>query len=507
MNFRFLALALGGVLLLMGALMLGCCAFSSWIDLPEHPGVPSAWIISTSVTLSASCVLLWVGRAADRWRIFQREAFAVVALGWVLAGGFGALPLALAPVPAKVYGGTENVTLRATPWDALFESYSGLTTTGATVIDDLESLPMSLNLWRAMLQWIGGLGVVVLFVALLGFLGVGGKALFSKESSQLAEGGLTPRVRSLALSYLKIYLTLSLIAFSGLLVLGLGPFDALCHTMALVSTGGFSPYSASVEHFNNLLVYLWMALVMLAAATSFALHYQVFLLGRWKAWQHNDELRLFLIIVVVATGLIALDLWVRGVMAQDGVIRTWVNAFFQTVSIVTTTGFSSTDFGQWPTLAQTVLLVLMVVGGCAGSTAGGMKVGRIQVFAKAMIRHLRQSYRPHLVLKVHLNGRTVDEGRVTGVIAWVGLYFFVWVIAAGILSVMEPNLDSFASVFSATLSCLSNVGPGMEQVGPSHHCGFFSPWSKLWLSFLMVLGRLELVALLVVLIPGFWRRF
>ena len=504
MNLRFVSLILGGVLIIESLMMVVCCLFSWFFERESSPESFPAWLSSILILLFFVVVFGLFGRKADRDMIFRREALAVVGLSWLLCGIFGAIPFILGPCQMPW-------------WDALFESYSGFTTTGSTVVRHLEGLPESYLLWRSLMQWMGGMGVVVLFVALLGFLGVGGKALFQGETSGLAEGDLKPRIQSLSLSYLLIYLALTGVAGLGLLICGMSFFDAANHAMTAIATGGFSPKDASIAYYDSVFIQLWLVIIMIAGGVAFPIHYKIWVLKQVGVLRRNEETRLFFIVLGVAVVLVTLDLlirdrytWhntlVREHYTWDNVGAAFMDSLFSVVSVGTTTGYVTADFASWPPFAQVILLLLMVMGGCAGSTSGGVKAARMIVFAKEIFYQLRLVYRPRLIQRIRLNGKILEDTMVSAVTFYFALYLMIFIFGIVVLALLEPNLEIDSTV-SAVFACLNNIGPGLDQIGPTENFAFFNPASKMWLSLLMLLGRLELYAILLLFVPGFWKKY
>jgi trk system potassium uptake protein TrkH len=381
---------------------------------------------------------------------------------------------------------------------------SGFTTTGATVIVDLHVYPRAILLWRALTQWLGGLGILVLFVALLGSLGVGSKALFHHESSaRTGAGRVQERIQDLAMRLWQIYLGLSVICCLGLIVLGMSPFESVCHTMTAISTGGFSPRNESIAAYNSLRIELWITLFMLLGGVSFVLYARL-LTGRRESWKVDEEAKVYLAIVVVVAAAIAVDLvlvdrrysWASAARA----------AFFQVSSILTTTGFATTDFDQWPTLSRLLLLLVMAVGGCAGSTAGGVKVSRVILFVRTIKQQVVHAYRPNQVFALRLNDRVVDEPVMLQTVFLVALAGLTVTLGTLCVSLLEPALG-LDSCLSATVASVFNIGPGLGAVGPTKNFAHLGAGTMGVLSLLMLLGRLEFFAVLVLVVPALWRRY
>jgi len=490
MNYRFIYTTLGGICVI-NALMVFLCLLYSFVHEQGDDGLLANWLACLSINLTSGIAFFYLGRGVDKTRIFRREALAVVGIGWIACGILSALPFFFYGLPV---------------WDALFESYSGLTTTGASIFSDIEALPRSLVLWRSTTQWMGGLGVVILFVALLGFIGVGSKALFHRESSAVAQADLMPRVRTLTFRYLLIYLGLTAVGFLGLLFFGVSFFESACHALSAVSTGGFSPHNASVGHYDHSGIYLWITALMFAGGVAFPIHYLILVQRQMGILKRNEEVRTYTTILFFAALIIGIDLAIIQPVATDQLFRLGVDSLFQTVSIMTTTGFVTVDFNQWPALSKFILIILMIIGGCAGSTAGGMKVTRLLVFAKAARRQLQLVIRPNKVARLRMNRKPMEEDLIQGVIFYFAIYFVLLIIGILGISLLEPKMDLTSSV-SAVIACFNNIGPGLGEVGAVENFGFLNPASKMWLCLFMLLGRLELYAILLLFMPVFWRKF
>ncbi|HOX01698.1 MAG TPA: TrkH family potassium uptake protein [Candidatus Paceibacterota bacterium] len=491
MNYRLLSKLIGLQLWLLGLTQLVCLAFAWW-DAKGHPasGAVDALSISVGIAAGIGTLLLILGRGSGA-EILRKEAIAVVGLSWLICSAFGALPYLLCPP-------------RLGPVEAWFESMSGFTTTGATAIADLNQWPRAILLWRALTQWLGGLGILVLFVALLSSLGVGSKALFQHESTaRTGAGSVQERIQDLALRLWQIYFGLSIICILGLILLGMSPFESACHAMAAVSTGGFSPRNESIAAYHSLPIELWISLFMLLGGGSFLL-YAWLIEGRWERWRMEEETKVYLAIVAIAAAVIAVDLWiVEGHHTVGSAAR---EAFFQVASILTTTGFTTADFDRWPTLSRLLLLLVMAVGGCAGSTAGGIKVSRLIFFFRTIGQEIVHAYRPNRVFVLRLNGQVVDEPVKLQTLLLVALAGLTVVLGTLCVALFEPELG-MDSCLSATIASLFNVGPGLGAVGPTQNFGHLGAGTLAILSLLMLLGRLEFFAVLVLAAPALWRKY
>lgn len=490
MNYRVLARLLSTILAALGVAQLLCLGVGLWVG--EWSSHPRALLgLGLSAGLGFLFALgLWLAAGPVRLRLFRREALALIGLGWLLASALGALPFWLILPDCR-------------PADAFFESASGFTTTGASVFLGFEEWPRSLLFWRSLTQWIGGLGVVVFFVAILGSLGVGAKIIISRESSTDTSDLGSAKVRSGITRIFYLYLVLSAACALALHLCGMSWYDALCHTFATLSTGGFSTRSASVAAFASPAVEWVLIVFMFLGGCNFLL---LLRLSRrdFGFLQRNSEFHFYLFLIASSTAVITLKI-IEQTGSPDGLtaLRT---ALFQVISILTTTGFGTADFDQWLPPARIILLLLMVAGGCTGSTAGGIKVLRFLILWKMTRRHVERSFRPHVIRPIKINGKVLHREAQDSALSFINTTLLV--TALGILSVslLEPTLSPLGAI-SAVFASLFNIGPGLAEVGPMANFAFLHDYTKILLALLMILGRLELFALLVLLVPSFWRRF
>ena len=420
-------------------------------------------------------------------RLGRREALFVVSSIWVSMGLFGAIPYVLGA----------NMS-----WaDALFEAFSGLTTTGATILTDIEGrLSAPLHMWRMATHWLGGLGIVVLFVALMPGWGAGGKRLFQSEAAGPQTGGISPRIRDTAKTLLWIYCSITAVLICTLWVAGMPLFDAVTHSFSTIATGGFSIKNGSVGEYNNLAIELTILAGMLLAGTNFALFHRFKSEGRGVFWA-NPEFRVYILLVAGATLLITSDMLLNATHGLGDALR---YSSFQVVAIMTGTGFGTADYEGWSTLSRSLLLMLYFCGGMAGSTTGSMKLIRIMIIVKVVVHEIRIGIRPTLVAPIRIGKAPVDEAIVRGTLAYA--LIFMGTVMAGALAVASLDSIDLTTAIMASLACVANVGPGMGAVGPTENYAFFSDSSKLVLSFCMLLGRLEFFSLLSLFVPAFWRR-
>jgi trk system potassium uptake protein TrkH len=510
LNLRYVLRQLGLVLGVLSGCMLLVAVFQAlrgYVGAPLDPAAFEALALTIGVGLVLA-VALWIfGQYRTLDILGRREALLLVALTWLLGAALAGTPYYLW---AWLSGEWPSHPLSSTV-SCYFEAMSGLTTTGATVLTDTHSLPPTLLLWRAMTHWLGGLGIVVLFVAVLPSLGVAGKKLYQVEAPGPQAQGVRPRIRQTARLLWTIYLGLTLIEILALHLCGMTWFDSICHTFATLATGGFSTENASIGFYNSAWIDAITMVFMLLAGINFGLYYYL-LQGRPRRMWRDPELRLFLIIIVVAVGIVSLSLWGQEIVTTAGhtVQGSFLQALrygaFQVITIQTTTGFVTADFDQWPLLAKAVLIILMFVGASAGSTGGGIKVIRTLIAGKVMFAEVERIYRPRVVRTIRVGQGVVDAGLRQGVLVYVIYILTLFAIGGILLMLIQPgqSLD-MTSAFTASAATLNNIGPGLGAVGAVENYNFFSAGSKLLLSLLMVLGRLELYAIFVLLAPRFWR--
>jgi trk system potassium uptake protein TrkH len=481
MNLPRVLRILGLVLFVLAAAQLAPLA---WCLVPLDTAAARGFVVGAALTAALGALFRRLGR--DEGELYRRDGVITVVASWLLASLAGAIPY----LASGAIG---------SPVDALFESASGFTTTGASILVEIEALPRPLLFWRSMTQWLGGIGIVVLFVALLSELGPGARVLLKLEVPGPKAEILHARVRETAVALFRIYLVLT--AAQVLLMLGLGAslYDALAYSFSTVSTGGFAPYSDSAAHFSAAIQTV-ILVFMLAAGLNFSLYYA--LVGRRDtAILRDTEARTYLALGGVATLAVAFD--VLPTAGQGGAGRTLLDSAFQVASLMTTTGFATADFADWPDLSRAVLVGLMLGGGCAGSTAGGAKIIRLLIGWRAAMREVRLTFSPNSVIAVAVGGKPVPEDTVKGVVGLLLLWVVAWGAGTLLLSVGHPGIVTAAT---ASIATLSNIGPGLDAVGPAGNFASFAPWQKLAMCFLMWLGRLEFFAVLALLQPHFWRR-
>jgi trk system potassium uptake protein TrkH len=444
------------------------------------------WPLITGAIITVIVGLVgWILTFRVSKSVSKKEGYIVVALSWVLISFFGSLPFYLS-------GYFDTYT------DAFFETISGFTTTGASIITDIESLPKGLLFWRSLTQWIGGMGIIVLSLAILPLLGIGGMQLFAAESPGPTFDKIHPKVKETAKRLWAIYVLFTFLEVVLLMVGKMPFFDAICHAFTTMATGGFSTQNESIANYSAFIQYT-IVFFMLLAGTNFSLHFYL-LSGRAKQVWKNEEFRFYLGIVFVVTLIIGLGLIFQMGIDAEPAFR---NALFQVVSIVTTTGFVTTNYLIWPPVFWLILFVLFFVGGSAGSTGGGVKVTRILLLIKNSLLELRRLVHPNAIIPVRLNNKPVPQNIVFVVISFFLIYVTSFVF--GVIVLVGIGLD-FTSAIGASASSLGNIGPALGSVGPIENYAHMPQLAKWFLSFLMLLGRLELFTILIVFSPTFWRK-
>lgn len=482
MNLKLVFYFVGKLTKFLGALMGIPCVLSLVYREPDF--LPLA--ISVAIALLGGYLIEKSCSGAKDDEIRHREAFAIVSFGWIILAFFGAIPFLLAGTfPSFI--------------DAYFETMSGFTTTGATVLTNIESQPHGILFWRNFTQWLGGMGIIVLGIAILPKLAVGGRQLLAAELPGPSTEKLRPRIAETAKIMWGIYLLFSLSEVILLKLAGLPLFDSFIHMFSTMSTGGFSSHTSSIAFFDSARVETIITAFMFLAGGNFALYYYL-IKGKPKALFKDSEFRFYSFVLITAIILVTFNLWGG---TYESIWSSFRHAAFQVVSINTTTGFTTQDFNLWPSLSRGILLLLMVIGGSAGSTAGAMKSIRILILLKKGYQELLRLARPSAVIPVRLGGRPVEERVIAGITGFFILYILLFLISSLIL--MKLGLDMVSSV-SATAATIGNVGPGLGLVGASQNYAFLPPVAKVILSLNMLLGRLELYTVLVLLLPSTWRK-
>ena len=474
---------IGAFLFILGLLMavpLGCSLYYG-------EGDAQGFALSFLITSGAGLAFYMAGKPREgKTLLGHREGFLIVSAGWILASFFGGLPY-------MIHGTLPALT------DAYFETMSGFTTTGATVITKIEGLPHGILLWRSMTQWLGGMGIIILSVAVLPFLGVGGRQLFKAELPGPVKDKLEPRIADTARSLWMVYGILTVIGFIFLLLGGMSVFDAVNHSLCTMATGGFSTKDSSIAWFNSAYIDGVFIVFMLLAGINFTLHYQA-LTGNFRSLFRNSELRFFLGTVLAATLLITVDLRLH---LFDELGKTFRYALFQVSSVMTTTGFVTDNFSKWPSFSQIILVILMFIGGSAGSTGGGIKCVRLLLILKDSYRELYRLIHPHAVTQIKLDHMTVPPDVMKSIWGFFALYIGLATLATILISSL--GLDMLTS-FTSVVATIGNIGPGLGLVHPESTYSGIPAAGKWILSFCMLIGRLEIYTILVLLLPEFWKK-
>jgi len=521
MNWLLLCQLLGRLGILIGISMLFCVPWAfpacGQVQDIEWQGLRGL-LLAVTCSLVVGGSLCFVGRR-ETGTILRKEAMAVVGLGWILAGILGGLPYLFSNTMRSPDEHMSYV-------DAIFESVSGFSTTGASVLTELEDpalVPRCVLFWRSFTHWLGGMGIIVLFVAVLGQLGAGGKALMRREVPGPLNESVRPRVRETAVFMWVIYVLISLVLNILLMAEGMNLYDALCHTFGTMATGGFSTRNGSIGAFDSPLVECTIIVFMILAGTNFSLY---FLMFKKRAVGNGDsrrphfallfqdpEYRVYLMILAVATLALTFSVYRNGHYEQ-----LWTSlrhSAFQVTAIMTTTGFGTEDFARWSPYPRALLLILMFIGGCSGSTGGGIKVIRYILFVKILRLEIEQAYRPNVVRPLRIGDHGVDSALRHEVLVYFALMLCTFTVSWVLLLAIEPDTqwqddanlssDKLVDCASAVAATLNNIGPGLGVVGPHANYTGFSPQAKLLLSLLMLLGRLELFAILVLFSGSFWK--
>lgn len=450
----------------------------------EPGGLP---LVESFLITFALGTILWYRYRKCRRELKTRDGFLIVVLFWTVLSLFGSLPFLL------------SNQLDVSLVDAVFESFSGLTTTGATVLTGLDSMPKAILYYRQQLQWIGGMGIIVLAVAVLPMLGIGGMQLYKAEApGPVKDSKLTPRIAGTAKALWYIYLTLTISCTLAYWSAGMDLFDAICHAYSTVAIGGFSTHDASIAYFDNVAIEIICSIFMLIAGINFSLHYLAFNNLSLMQYFRDPECRTYVGLLFTAILVCFSILWAYETYSGATSVR---HAVFQAISIGTTSGFTTVNYNLWPAFLPVLLLFTSFVGGCAGSTGGGMKVIRFLLLFKQGFREVKKLIHPHAVFVIKLGKQPIDNKIVEAVWGFFAVYVFIFVIM--LLILMADGLDQ-VTAFSAVAACLNNLGPGLGEVALNYaSIGDVSKWV---LCLAMLLGRLEIFTLLVLVLPAFWRR-
>jgi trk system potassium uptake protein TrkH len=476
----------GQFLIALAGTMLAPLLFGFWAGNEAHPNDPRPFVFAIAITGLAGFLLLkYTGR--PKGDLSQREGLLLVFAVWIASSAFGCLPFYLSPhFPSFT--------------DAFFEATSGFTTTGATVLSDVEVLPHNLQFWRCFSHWLGGMGIVLLGIAILPLVGIGGMPLYRAEFSGAKSEKLKPRITETALALWKIYFALTLTEYLALRWAHMNPFDAACHTFSTLGTGGFSTRTASIAAFNSVTIESIIILFMLLAGINFTLHYRFWVERRLRSLFFDVEVRFYLLVVASAAAIILISLMLLDGFTPGSALR---RSLFQVCSITTTTGFVTANFENWNPLPQLILLALMFIGGCTGSTAGGLKSSRVLLMLKVVAREFKRMVERRAVFAVRLGTQTIPEHSIQSLLNLVYVAFLTNVVACLLLA--ATGVDVLTSI-AAVAASMFNIGPGLGNVGPAEHYGHLPALAKWVLSVCMLAGRLEFYTVLIIFAPAFWRR-
>ncbi|MFO7880264.1 MAG: TrkH family potassium uptake protein [Bacteroidota bacterium] len=482
MNYRIIGLTLGILLVIESVAMLLGLPFSIYHN--DHDIIPI--LLSSGITLFSGGVLALANRNAGR-KVGKREAYVIVTFAWLFMSLFGTLPFVIS-------GAIPNIT------NAFFETISGFTTTGASVLNDIESLPHGILFWRSFTQWMGGMGIIVLSIAILPLIRVGGMQMFAAEAPGPTQDKISPRIKQTAKKLWLVYLLFTVTEAILLKFAGMSVFDAINHAFTTMATGGYSTKQASIAHFQNPAIHYIIIVFMFLAGVNFALSYFA-LAGKPGRLFRNDEFAFYGRIILFATAIVTVLLfWKNGFSLE----QSFRDAIFQVVSIVTTTGYVTSDYLSWmPSGLWVLIFMLMFIGGSAGSTGGGIKVIRIMMLFKNAYLELKRLLHPNAVIPVRFNQKAVPQQIIVNVLAFIIFYILIFLVSVVIMSFL--GLD-FESAMGAVAATLGNIGPGIGDVGPVENYANVSVAGKWFLSFLMLLGRLELFTVLIIFSPAFWKK-
>ena len=482
-NIRIIFRTMGALLLIETLFMALAMGVSLWYDEPDD----TAFIVSTVITLIAGLLGLWGGRNASN-HVGEREGYVIVAFVWIVFSAFGMLPYYLS-------GAIPTIT------DAWFETMSGFSTTGATCLRDVEALTHGLHFWRCLSQWVGGLGIIVLCLALLPMFGLGGMQLYAAEVTGLNYEKISPRIADTAKHLWAFYILLTVSEAILLCIFGMGKFDAICHAMTTIATGGFSTHNDSVMSFGPAIQYT-IAIYTLISGINFGL--LIFALrGKPHRLWRDEETQWYLGATLLCTIGLTLGLSLHYGWNWSGVEQAFRHGFFMVTNAITSTGFAATDYMLWPTALWTLLFFMMFTGGASGSTAGGIKWVRILIFAKSAISEVKRRIHPNAIIPIKLNNRPLTHETISNVMAFMMFYISIIVVTVIIFTMTGVGFDEAVGVAVCTIG---NVGAAIGEYGPAGSYADFPTLAKWWMTFVMLIGRLEIFTILLLFTPALWKK-
>lgn len=481
MNWKIIFRVLGLLLIVEGFFML----ISMVVSLYYHDGEALAFLYSSLICILPGIIAFAFTHSNTR-NITKREGFLTVSLVWIVFSFFGSLPYIFS-------GAIPDYT------NAFFETMSGFTTTGSSILENIEEMPHGILFWRSLTQWLGGMGIIVLTLSVMPIFGIGGMQLFTAEVPGPTPDKISPKIQQTARVLWGLYLAFTVIQTLLLWLGGMSWFDSVCHSLTTLATGGFSTKQASIAHWDSAYIHYVTIFFMILAGTNFSLTYLV-VKGKFSRLQKDEEFRYYLLFILGFTIMIFSGLLITTTLGAERAFR---DALFQVVSIISTTGFATTDYLLWPPILVMLIFALFFFGGSAGSTGGGIKIMRIVVLLKNSYYELRRIIHPNAVIPVRFNNHSVDPKIITNVLAFFMFYMIVFFVSTILFTIFEPDLPT---AMGAVATSLGNIGPGLGSVGPSESFLYIHPLGKWFLAFLMLLGRLELFTVLVIFSPAFWKQ-
>lgn len=469
---------------LVGVISLAMLAGAGISYFYVEPVAVKGLLGAAGISLFSAVIMWFISRGSIK--LSRRDGFGIATFGWLFASVFGALPYIFSGVITD-------------PIPAVFETMSGFTTTGSSVLTNLEALPRGILFWRAMTHFFGGMGVLVLCVAILPFLKVGGMQIYRAEVPGPTKDRLTPRISTTAKMLWGAYLLFCVIETVLLMFGGMSLFDSWCHTCATMATGGFSTRTASVGAYNSTYFDIVITAFMFIAGVNFVLHLKL-LMGKPFEYFRDAEFRFYLFFWLASCLVLTFNVWGSTYESFPNSLRV---AFFQGTSIMTTTGFVTEDFNMWPETSRTLLVILMFVGGCAGSTGGGVKIIRVFTGIKALFRETLLYMRPNAVKTIRIGGNNIKDRTVSNICAFLLIFLVLFAAGSLMMTAFTPDIVSAAS---CTIACLGNIGPGLNSVGATQNYSSIPDMGLALLTVFMLLGRLELYTVLVIFLPGFWKK-
>jgi len=481
-KYKLILLILGIVLLIESFFI----AISACVSLYYGEDDLQSLLITVGISAVSGGLLVLLFRQADK-EIGNRESFLIVSFVWILLSFVGAIPFYISDyVPSYT--------------DAYFETISGFTTTGSSILNNIEELPHGLLFWRSTTQWLGGMGIIVLSMAIIPFIKIGGLQLFNAEAPGISTDKLHPRIKQTAIRLYLVYIGLTILQTVLLSVCGMSVFDAINHAFTTMATGGFSTKQASVAAWDSPAIHYIIIVFMIIAGTNFSLIYFA-ITGQFKKVFKNSELKFYLLVILISSLVVGAGLWYFMGLPMEKAFR---DASFQVVTIMTTTGYATSDYMKWvPTGLWVIIVLLMFPGGSSGSTGGGIKMVRIHILVRNIFMEFKRLINPHAVLPVRYNGKAITQNVINNVLAFVALYILI--VALGTLMMSFTGLDLDSS-FGAVVTSIGNIGPGIGTVGPASTFAEVSVFGKWLLGFLMLIGRLELFTVLIIFTRAFWRK-